>query len=56
MNLKETIVLLCYQVSKAFCCTKGLYEMKIYDQAAKPPKSGGNRIKNGYILGFLMVK
>ena len=28
MKLKKTIVLLSYQVSEAFCCTKDLYEMK----------------------------
>ena len=29
---KDKIVLLSHQVNKAFCCTKGLYEMKNYER------------------------
>ena len=30
VTLEETTVLLSYEVKEAFCCTKGLYEMKNY--------------------------
>ena len=33
---KDTIVLLSYQVNEAFCCTKGLYEMKTKERSRKP--------------------